>query len=97
MNGFCHEDDFLIAAAENQIESFGKMFQEKFGTRRIGLTGAAEHLDKELELLRRSVRVISNEVMEIEADQKHVHLITGRSRTHSKQHCPNSESEIECN
>ena len=61
------------------------------------MTGAAEHLDKELEVLHRSVRVINNELMEIEADQKLVHLITGRSWTHSKQHCPNSESEVECN
>ena len=72
VNGLCHGDDFVIAAAENQFESFGKMFQEKFGTRRIGLTGAAEHLDKELELLRTSVRVINNELMEIEADQKRI-------------------------
>ena len=46
--------------------------QEKFVTRRIGMTGAAEHLDKELEVLHRSVRVINNELMEIEADQKHI-------------------------
>ena len=95
VTGFCLGDDFVIAAAENQIESFGKLLQEKFDTRRIGLTGAAEHFDKELELLRRSVRVINNELMEIEADQKHVHLITGKSWTHSKQHCHDSESEIE--
>ena len=97
VNGFCHGDDFVIAAAENQIESFGKLFQEKFSTRRIGTTGAAEHLDKELEVLHRSFRVINDELMEIESDQKHVHLIIGRSWTHSMQHCPNSESEIECN
>ena len=71
--------------------------QEKFDTRRIGMTGAAEHLDKELEVLHRSVRVISNELMDIEADQKHFPLITGRSWTHSKQHCQDSESEVECN
>ena len=45
-NGFCHGDDFVTAAAEDQIDSFGKLLQEKFGTRRIGMTGAAEHLDK---------------------------------------------------
>ena len=36
------------------------------------MTGAAEHLDKELEVLHRSVRVINNELMEIEADQKRI-------------------------
>ena len=36
------------------------------------MTGAAEHLDKELEVLHRSVRVINNGLMEIEPDQKHV-------------------------
>ena len=36
------------------------------------MTGAAEHLDKELEVLHRSVRVINSELMEIGADQKHV-------------------------
>ena len=36
------------------------------------MTGAAEHLDKEVEVLHRSVRVINNELMEIEADQKRI-------------------------
>ena len=36
------------------------------------MIGAAKHLDKELEVLQRSVRVINDELMEIEADQKHV-------------------------
>ena len=87
----------MTAAAEDQIESFGKLLPEKFDTRRIGMTGAAEHLDRELEVLHRSVRVINNGLMDIEADQKHVLLITGRPWTHSKQHCPDSESETECN
>ena len=52
VNGFCHGDDFETAAAEDQIEKkfFGKMLQEKFDTRRIGMIGAAKHLDKELEV-----------------------------------------------
>ena len=36
------------------------------------MIGAAKHLDKELEVLHRSARVINDELMEIEADQKHV-------------------------
>ena len=36
------------------------------------MIGAAKHLDIELEVLHRSVRVINDELMEIEADQKHV-------------------------
>ena len=36
------------------------------------MIGAAKHLDKELEVLHRSVRVINDKLMEIEADQKHV-------------------------
>ena len=32
VNGFCHRDDFVTAAAEDQIEVFGKMLQEKFDT-----------------------------------------------------------------
>ena len=72
VNGFCHGDDFVTAAAEDQIEVFGKMWQEKFGTRRIGMIGAAKHLDKELEVLHRSVRVINDELREIDADQQHV-------------------------
>ena len=66
------ETDFVTAVAEDQIEIFGKMLQKKFATRRIGMIRAAGHLDKELEVLHRSVRVISDELMEIEADQKHV-------------------------
>ena len=71
VNGFCHGDDFVTAAAEDQIE-VGKLLQEKFDTRRIGMIGAAKHLDKASEVLHRSVRVINDELMEIEADQKHV-------------------------
>ena len=33
VSGFCHRDDFVTAAAEDQIESFGKLLQEKFDTR----------------------------------------------------------------
>ena len=36
------------------------------------MIGAAKHLDKELEVLHRPVRVINDELMEIEADQKYV-------------------------
>ena len=32
VSGFCNGDDFVTEAAEDKIESFGKMFQEKFGT-----------------------------------------------------------------
>ena len=72
VNGFCHGDDFVTAAAEDQIEVFGKLLQENFDTRRIGMIGAAKHLDKELEVFHRSVRVINDELVEIEADQTHV-------------------------
>ena len=72
VNGYCHGDDIVTAAAEGQIEIFGKMLQGKFDTRRIGMIGPAKHLDKTLEVLYRSVRVISDELMEIAAGQKHV-------------------------
>ena len=62
----------MTVVPEDQIESFGKLLQEKFDTRRIGMPGAAKHLDKELEVLHRSIRVINNGLMEIEADQKHI-------------------------
>ena len=62
----------MTAAAEDQIEIFGQMLQENFDTRRIGMIGAAKHFDKELEVLHRSVMVINDELMEIEADQRHV-------------------------
>ena len=29
VNGICHGDDFVTAAAEHQIESFGKLLYEK--------------------------------------------------------------------
>ena len=57
VNGFCNGDDFVAAAAEDQIESFGQLLQEMFDTRWLGMIGAAEHLDKEMEVLHRSVRV----------------------------------------
>ena len=55
VNGFCHGDDFVTAAAENQIEVCGKMLQDKFDTKRIDMFCAVQHLDKELEVLHRSV------------------------------------------
>ena len=33
VNGFCHGDDFVTAAAEDQLEIFGKLLHEKFRTR----------------------------------------------------------------
>ena len=60
VHGFCHGDEFMIAAAEDHIDSFGKLLQEKFDARRIGMIGAAEHLDKELEVLHRSVTVVNS-------------------------------------
>ena len=83
LNGFCHGDDFVIAAAEDGVENFGNLLLTKFETRLIGKIGAAEHLDKELEVLHRFVRVINSE--------------TGRSRTHSRQHGQDSEGEAERN
>ena len=62
----------MTAAVEDQIEIFGKIVQEKFDTIRIGMIGTSKHLDRELEVLYRSVRVTNDELMEIEADQKHV-------------------------
>ena len=71
VKGFCHGDELVTAAAEKSNRELWKLLQEKFDTR-IGMIGAAEHLDKELEVLHQSVRVINSELMEIEADQTHV-------------------------
>ena len=32
VNGYCHGDDFVTAAAEDQVEIFEKLLQEKFDT-----------------------------------------------------------------
>ena len=90
------EMHFVRAAAEDQIEVFGKLSQEKFDTRRTGMVGAAEHLDKELEVLHRSVRVINDEIMEIEADQKHVPRLLEDLGLIQGSVVKNSESKIEC-
>ena len=70
VNGFCHGDDFVTAAAEDQLEISGKLLHQNIDTKCIGMIGAAEHLDKELEVLHRTVRVINSELMVIEADEK---------------------------
>ena len=75
VNGFCHGDDLVTAAAEDQLEILGKLLHEKFDTRCNGMIGAAEHLNKETEVLHRTGRVINSELMEIEADQKRVPLL----------------------
>ena len=59
------ETILLTAAAEDYLEIFGRLLREKFGTRRIGMIGAAEYLDKKLEVLHRSGRVINDELMKI--------------------------------
>ena len=96
VDGFCRGDDFVTAAAEDQIEIFGKRLQEKFDTRRIGITGAAKHLDKELEVLHRSVRVINDEFMEIEAGQKHVPQLLEDLGLTQGNIVQDSESKTEC-
>ena len=96
VNGFCHGDDFVTAAAEDQLEIFGKLLHEKFDTRCVGIIGAAEHLDKEMEMLHRTVRVINSEWMEIEADQKPVPQHLKDLGLTQKQHCQDSETETEC-
>ena len=72
MNGFCHGDDFATVAVEDQLEIFGKVLHDKIDTRCIDTIGAAEHLDKELKVLHRTVRVFNSELIEIEVDQKRV-------------------------
>ena len=52
----------MTAAVEGQIEVFGRMLQDKFDTTRIGMICAAKHLDKELEVLHSSVRVINGRI-----------------------------------
>ena len=42
VNGFCHGDDFVTAAIEDQLKISGKLLHEKFDTRCIGMIGAAE-------------------------------------------------------
>ena len=72
LKGFCHGDDFTVAAAEQEVERFNRILGEKFEVRQPGLIGHARHLDKELEVLNRTVRIVNDELMEVEADQKHV-------------------------
>ena len=70
LKGFCHGDDFTVAAAEQEVERFNRILGEKFEVRRTGLN--ARHLDKKLEVLNRTVRIMNDEFMEVEADEKHV-------------------------
>ena len=46
----------MTAAAEDHIEIFGKMLQEKFDTRCIGMIGAAEHFDKVMEVVQQNTQ-----------------------------------------
>ena len=73
VNGFCHEDDFVTAAAEDQIEVLRKLLQEKFRyeTERHDKCSRTSWT-KNCKCCTESVRVINDELMEIEADQKHV-------------------------
>ena len=75
LKGFCHGDDFAIAAAEEEVERFNNILSEKFEIRQTGMVGHADHLDKELEVLHRTVRIVNDELMAVEADQKHVPLL----------------------
>ena len=77
LKGFGHGGDFVVAAAENQVDLFGRMLVDKFEVRRAGMIGAAEHRDKELELLHRAGRVVGPALIEIEAQQRHVPQLLG--------------------
>ena len=44
----------MTAAPEDQLKIFGNLLHEKSDTRCIGMIGAVEHLDKEMEVLHRN-------------------------------------------
>eukprot|EP00971_Amphidinium_carterae_P319485 6349462-Amphidinium_carterae.1 len=70
--GFCHGDDFVIAACIDEARKFGEMLKERFDIRCTGLIGAEPGLDRELVVLNRTVRFIREDCIQIEADLKHV-------------------------
>ena len=61
------------------------------------MISASEHLDTELEVLHRPVRMINSELMGIEADQKHVPQWLEDLELTRGKHCQNFESEVERN
>eukprot|EP00971_Amphidinium_carterae_P141226 2798429-Amphidinium_carterae.1 len=75
LKGFCHGDDFVVAACEDEADIFEGILADKFEMRCTGKIGFKNHLDKELEILHRKVRISLDGAMEIEADTKHVPIL----------------------
>ena len=74
--------DTRRSRTNNLSRSLDKCCKRNVTRDRIGMIGPAKHLDEDLEVLHRSVRVINDELMEIEVDLKHVSSAAGRSGTH---------------
>ena len=76
LRGLCHGDDFVIVACRRDLLGFETHLKSKFATRRTGHLGFAEDCDTEVDILKRTVRVVRDKkVIELEADRRHVEML----------------------
>ena len=73
LRGLCHGDDFMLVAARPELEAFRAHLALKFEVRVTGHIGYGAGCDRELEVLKRTIRLDPvSRVMELEADTRHV-------------------------
>ena len=69
--GLCHGDDFLVLCRREHLSEFQKILEDKFEAKKTGVIGFSEKDEKTLEILNREIRIVGNDVVELEADPRH--------------------------
>ena len=67
--GLCHGDDFCVVARQKQLQTFGKVLEERIEVKQTGHIGFGVNDEKELKILDRTVKIdVLNDEMTLEAD-----------------------------
>ena len=71
LKGLCHGDDFCVVVRRKQLQTFGKVLEERFEVKQTGHIGFSASDAKELKILNRTTKIdVLNDEMTLEADTK---------------------------
>ena len=71
LKGLCHGDDFFVVARQKQLQTFGKVLENRFEVKHTGHIGFVVNDKKELKILNRTIKIdVLNDEMALEADTK---------------------------
>lgn len=77
VKGFCHRDDLFVAAAEEELDKFGRGLGSRFDVRQTGRVGFEPRLKNDLRILNRVLRVDpEQDCIDLVPDLKHVQVLT---------------------